>query len=224
MCLQSFNRIISVKSIQRSITLKHSEKYYYSHYPGVWRHRDLSYHLSNACHIIQSSKVYWLSISSIPVKPIIFFPQKIYSFAHSSVYPALSCPLWLAHLLPHVGWRHRGAFAHGKDTSVPQQTVNSSRGGQEKGRFGVLLNKQFGEMRRKWLLEYFSVTWHLFESVVPTGGLKWFPNECCCCHYSHFPGHFNNSCLMCLCTLQKGLRLGLLLVWGFFQKLLLAAF
>lgn len=92
MCLQSFNRIISLKSIQRSITLKHSEKYYYSHYPGVWRHRDLSYHLSNACHIIQSSKVYWLSISSIPVKPIIFFPQKMYSFAHSYVYPALSHP------------------------------------------------------------------------------------------------------------------------------------
>lgn len=76
MCLQSFNRIISVKSIHRSITSKHSEKYYYSHYPGVWRHRDLSCHLSNACHIIQSSKVYWLSISSVPVKPRLFFPLK----------------------------------------------------------------------------------------------------------------------------------------------------
>lgn len=137
MCLQSFNRIISVKSIQRSITLKHSEKYYYSHYPGVWRHRDLSYRLSHACHIIQSSKVYWLSISSIPVKPIIFFPQKnVWLCTQLCVYPALSCPLWLAHLLPHVGWRHRGAFAHGKDTSVPQQTVNSSRGGRRRAGLG----------------------------------------------------------------------------------------
>lgn len=86
------------------------------------------------------------------------------SFAHSCVYPSLRHPPWLAHLLPHLGWRHGGAFAHGKDTSVPEeQTVNSSRGGQEKGRFGVLLNEQFGEMRRKWLLEYFSATWHLLS-------------------------------------------------------------
>lgn len=50
--------------------------------------------------------------------------------------------------------------------------MNSSRGGQEKGRFGVLLNKQFWRDEEKVALGVFQCHLTPLEPGVPTGGLK----------------------------------------------------
>jgi len=123
----------------------------------------------------------------------------------------LSHPLWFALLLPHLGWKHCKnlcSWLARKDTSY---FLASQRGEASekptshagKGRFRRGAEQAVWRDEKAAAPAVVRCNLASLESVVPIGGLKWFPNEGCCCHYSNFYGHFNSACLVCLHTWQK---------------------